>query len=473
MKRKRKWWFIAVFVALVAGTFLVFLALGEHPDYRRAAKGLDEARSRAQELIGPMSWAEYRAERGVGPSDDLEDWEELEDSIPQAYHDHSHSLATRTNVRPISAVYQDSRAWLFSLAGKIEGLRLTHLEGLDEDHRFSSALQASGGIATAVWALFLGAADAGDVDGMLEATKVGTAIFEKQAEEYDMTSAVFYRSGQHMMGESIVHAAVRNRHDTEVMTALREALGARLERPPNSARGIGEARTLFPLIDQLKSLRPEEIEEWLDANAWSSPVYYYGKEMEFLRGLFAKFGGEERRPKRGVGASTAAALEARFWEALIESVRLADQLEYGDSSVLAKAVELEARIDSPEDRSYELASHTVPIGDALDNSFNSELTMRKASKIALELISRYPDLDHLPSALPEGLAESDPFGGEPLIYRRTQRGFLIYSRGGNRVDDGFVPYFPGQMGSEVLFTGSEDGEDRGLIVSYDPLDPLP
>ena len=69
-KRKRAYWFIGAFAVLCGLLFYVSIALSEHPDYRRGAEGLAEARRRAEESVGPMTWAEYREQNGVEASDD-------------------------------------------------------------------------------------------------------------------------------------------------------------------------------------------------------------------------------------------------------------------------------------------------------------------------------------------------------------------------------------------------------------------
>jgi hypothetical protein len=45
----------------------------------------------------------------------------------------------------------------------------------------------------------------------------------------------------------------------------------------------------------------------------------------------------------------------------------------------------------------------------------------------------------LPKFLPDyGPGRIDPFSGKPLKYRRIENGFLIYSFGADRIDDGGV-----------------------------------
>ena len=86
---------------------------------------------------------------------------------------------------------------------------------------------------------------------------------------------------------------------------------------------------------------------------------------------------------------------------------------------------------------------------------------------------RYPNLEDLPAALPADLVAPDAFGGEPLLYRKTPYGFLIYTRYKDRIDDGYIPVYPDSYEVEARTSPSLDEKDWGLIVGYDIPDPLP
>lgn len=71
MKRNRIRLYIGGVLVIGCFIFIVLDLTGEHPDYKRAAKGLEEARSRAEKSIGPLSWSEHRKEAGTEHSSDL------------------------------------------------------------------------------------------------------------------------------------------------------------------------------------------------------------------------------------------------------------------------------------------------------------------------------------------------------------------------------------------------------------------
>ncbi|MCH8978001.1 MAG: hypothetical protein IH945_02005 [Armatimonadetes bacterium] len=475
MKRKRAWWFIGGFAFLCGLLVFAFAVLGEHADYKRGAEALPEARKRAEELMGAMTWAEHRKQRGVEASRDEKEWIALEDSVPEMFEEYRASFMTGPVLFPAEELFEQNRDWLFSLASQIEPLRLTRpTVDIEEQRLLGPDLRASQELVRQIVYMLLGAADAGDADGVREAGRVGWMIIERQMEEYDL-STLFISSGCfHQMERYIVMGAVRNRHNSEIVQALREVMADRPDRPPFSEAVIGEARTLWPMVQELRDLKPGEIEEWVDSWFGSNSEYSDdGAFGEFVRSALQKLGRhEEPASTRRVGKHTAAALEARFWEAMVDCAEAAAELPYSKGDAHVRLRELDEFLASFADRSYEFAAISVPAGSA--NFYeNNRLTMRDASAIALELIARFPDFADLPTALPANLASPDPFGGEPLLYKKTPHGFVIYSRFKNRIDDGYPLIGPDILQVQTLFTKSKSNLDWGLIVAYNAAQPLP
>lgn len=473
MKRKRAWWFIGGFALIVALVTFVFMSQREHPDYKRAAERLPEARKRAEELIGPMTWEEYRKLRGVEASDDFDEWIALEASIPQVFQEYDDSWIAGATAIKVEDVFHAAREWLFSLSLQLEPLRLTRpILSLNQTDFTEADLSSSYGIMKSVRLLILGAADAGDAAAVREAGKVAWMIIERQIEEFDLLCMMTVTGGLAGMQENIVWSAVRNRRNPTVMEALSDVMADKPEIPSFRDAIIGEARSHAPLIEEMRSLSSFEIENWL--NQW------FGANVEYpdgdfigawIRSAMRKLPHDEPISNRGVGEHTAAALEARYWEAIVECAELSEHLSYTDSDGHLRLGELGAFYDSYADRSYELAAIFIPTGTA--DFSNRDLALSDARVIGLELISRYPNLEDLPAALPVDLVTPDAFGGEPLLYRKTPHGFLIYTRYRNRVDDGFIPLSADYYEIEARSRRSVDAKDWGLIVSYDDPDPLP
>lgn len=475
MKRKRIWWIVGGIVLFSGLLFFAFLSFGEHPDYRRGAEALPEARRRAEELMGAMTWAEHREQRRVEASHDEDRWIALEESIPKMFEEYRGSFVTGPILYPVEELFEQNRDWLFSLAPQIEPLRLTRpTEDRESESLTGYDLRASWGLTRLIVYQLLGAADAGDAEGVREAGKVGWMIIERQIEEYDLYTYGISSACFHQMERYIVMGAVRNRHDKEIVQALRNVMADRPDRPPYSEAVIGEARTYGPVLQSLRDLKPGEVELWVDKWIGANSEYPDGGAFgEFVRSALRKLSGDDEPvSNRRVGKHTAAALEARFLEAMVDCAEAAAELSYSKSDAHVRLRELDEFLESFSDRSYEFAAISVPAGTA-DFGENYKLTMRDASAIALELIARYPEFADLPTALPADLASPDPFGGEPLLYKKTSHGFVIYSRFENRVDDGYPLIGPGILQAQTMFTKSKSNLDWGLIVAYDAADPLP
>lgn len=475
MKRKRIWWIVGGIVLFSGLLFFAFLSLREHPDYKRGADALPEARRRAEELMGQLTWAEHREQRGVEASHDENKWIALEESTPEMFAEYRDSFGTGPILYPVEELFKQNRDWLFSLAPQIGPMRLTRpTENGEGWGSIGYDLRASRELVQQIRYLLLGAADAGDAEGVREAGEVGWMIIDRQMEEYDLITLFVSRGCLHQMERYIVMGAVRNRHNKEIVQALREVMADRPDRPPYSEAVIGEARTIEPMLRELRNLEPGEVEVWVDEWFGANSEYPDGGAFgEFVRSALRKLSGnEESVSNRKVGKNTAAALEARFWESMVDCAEAAAELSYSKSDAHVRLRELDEFLESFSDRSYEFAAFSVPAGTS-DFSENYKLTMRDASAIALELIARYPEFADLPTALPADLASPDPFGGEPLLYKKTPHGFVIYSRHENRVDDGYPLIGPDILQAQTMFTKSKSNLDWGLVVAYDAANSLP
>ena len=275
------------------------------------------------------------------------------------------------------------------------------------------------------------------------------------------------------MERYIVMGAVRNRNNGEIVQALQKAMASEPQRPTYSEVVIGEIRSSSPVLQVMRDLKPGEVERWADNWLGANSDYADGGALgEWIRSTLKKLSGDEPVSNRKVGKHTAAALEARLLDAMVDCTEIATELSYSKGDAHVRMQKLAEFLDSHTDRSYEFAAFSVPAGSA-DFGENYKLTMRDASKLSLELISRFPEYADLPTALPADIASPDPFGGEPLLYKKTPHGFVVYSRHENRIDDGYVPIGPEVFEWETVFTKSLNNKDWGLIVAYDPADPLP
>jgi hypothetical protein len=98
--------------------------------------------------------------------------------------------------------------------------------------------------------------------------------------------------------------------------------------------------------------------------------------------------------------------------------------------------------------------------------FVSDLARVRLARIALALLATRPDDGSFPPDLSgvaaAGIDTTDPFAGQPLVYRRTEGGFILYSLGPDQHDDGGTPRPRGSPEQAQ----SEQGWD--LVWAYPP-----
>lgn len=468
MKKKRRKW-VWVFVGLVAVSFLfgAFLAFKEHPDYKRAAKGLPLAKSRAEKTFGAVTWEEYRKETGRVRNVDLSMWKKAADSVPQQIKDYFRSVNPTATYHD---VYSQDREWFERVDTLITNLHFEHQPdedgiGWNTDH-FTDAKN----LAKALMVGLVGAADEGDAEAVLTIGTAANALNRALLEEPAVMPVLVASAIAAITRGAVVRAAVRNRANDAVVKSLVALADDMPSWLPIRDVMAANARAESIYIDRLRSLNPGEIDESLDQ--WVGMGFQsgsYSPAVEKGIEVWEEWTGNEFKRRRRTGTNTAAALEARYWEVTVDVTPLMEDVvrnEPGSRNMLRR---YSAEIETQDDRSYELAASGVLallfVDAYLWNRFND-----KATKVAVELIDRFPSHDRLPTVLPADLHFADPFGGDPILFKKTKRGFLIYTRSSNLNDDGFPWDNPEQEGYEARATMSRDSLDRGLVVSYDPIE---
>ena len=87
-KRRRKWWlWVAACLMTLITLVMYFLFAWEDPRYTRAAAGFEAARTEARNVIGPLTWAEYREEHGYEHQDHSDEWTDIRQNLPQGLED--------------------------------------------------------------------------------------------------------------------------------------------------------------------------------------------------------------------------------------------------------------------------------------------------------------------------------------------------------------------------------------------------
>ena len=130
--------------------------------------------------------------------------------------------------------------------------------------------------------------------------------------------------------------------------------------------------------------------------------------------------------------------ECRHWEAL--NIRIWRQAfsslprDESDWQGFAKAIS-DADRSNRNDRLF--AHWVTPSGEHFGEPYAEQLARRRIARAAVRLRLQWLDTGHVPVSLaPNGEDTIDPFFGRQLIYKPMENGFLIYSVGRNRKDDG-------------------------------------
>jgi hypothetical protein len=134
------------------------------------------------------------------------------------------------------------------------------------------------------------------------------------------------------------------------------------------------------------------------------------------------------------------ALEAKAMEVYVwELERLPKDPNRWEETV-AIQTQVERRIESDKSVFNTLNRSLIPGFSQAGTAIGATLTRRRLTASMIRLCKERNRTGTFPSALPSyGETSTDPFSGKPFRYRRTNTGFVLYSVGHDRVDNGGVP----------------------------------
>ena len=179
---------------------------------------------------------------------------------------------------------------------------------------------------------------------------------------------------------------------------------------------------------------------------------------------------------RGIGAHACDALEARVWQTSVEFHKILIGAEKSPAETIKLIEEFEERLFGQGDVSYEVTRLRMYLTPQIAKTMLELLHIKEfkhdARRAAFETVLRFQEYDSLPEELPHDLLFDDPLGDGDALYRKTGAGFVIYTRGMNGIDDGFIPGTPDELRKQdagyMVF-----GDDEGFVVCYDPIVPAP
>ncbi len=465
MRRNRKWG-ILVGVLLVAfiglGWFIVSLT-GEHPDYVRAAKELPTAKARAEANFGPLTWEEYRKAHGITTKSDLAEWRRIESTIPTIVDDYFDVLnaPTPTEVE----VLTHERAWFLSLDDEIEGLGFQHEMFPGGDDWNVEAYGRLKALTKACHVGLVGAADTGDAALVLEIGRAMNKVNAVVNQEPSILGLLVFRAQRAIAEAAIMRAACRNRDNDAVMDALRQIAREQPQVPTPREFIGGNVRQDAIYRKQMAACPLGELDALLDTWTFDFEPQDTGI-VSWIRDKWSTVTGKEPKHLRRVGPNTKAALEARSFEVMTRFEGALSLALKGDFSAYRSLEKSLATVKTRREPSYEFA--LAMTSTLVTKSYLNGLFVERATLASIEMLRRFPELSSVPESLPSDLSFSDPFGGKPVLYMRTDQGFVLYPRGMDLDDDKFVPFSPDLLSREGRFVKGAEGHEWGFVVSYVP-----
>ncbi|MEX2244117.1 MAG: hypothetical protein WD716_09765 [Fimbriimonadaceae bacterium] len=460
----RKWRQGAVVIVLsfVAVAVIAYLATMEDPDYVRAAKEYDSALAAARESFGALTW-EDRAPRGTDALSDHALWKDVADTVPPALTRYLNEPLEAGRSPTERALFVADRDWFLSCYDRVRNLTYQQGQGEEAQLALTSAAFEIKSLVKALQVGFIGAADDGDLEGVRQTGRAMNHMIAVLNEESNIPAALLSISIRSLAQSAWTRAYVRNRGNLEVLTAIDEVVAQCPDLQAPREFVAGEARSADGYLQMVRGGSPAEINRLLNEwTVWANDYASAGETWfeEKWNDVFNK----DRNMHRRIGPNAARALEARYWQAMLEVDHAFEKIEKG-GSVRSESERLNNLLRT-EDHSYELAAAIV--APEFIESYVRYMFVERAVAASMYLIRNYPDQSALPETLPHNVAFADPFGGEPARYRRTSVGFIIYTRSANEVDDGFELASPEQAGMEGRFMRGKEGMDWGFTVSYVP-----
>jgi len=114
--------------------------------------------------------------------------------------------------------------------------------------------------------------------------------------------------------------------------------------------------------------------------------------------------------------------------------------------------EAESQIDADHSISNMPSRVLAPVFSGVPGAIGRMIAHRHLTDTEIRLLLDQTRTGSLPSKLPNyGLSTMDPFSGKPLAYKPSKHGFLLYSFGPDRTDDGGKPSWEDHSG-----TGSDE-----------------
>ena len=476
MTKRTKWLLATAGVAVVIA-FSIYLFTRENPAYINAAKGLEQAKKNAVRSFGTLTWEEYRAERGIETRDDSDAWEEIKRTVPVVVYNYSYPDPGDTGLK---AAFLADRSWFVTIGDRIDGLTIQHVYDpkYKQWSRRSSITNYS--VHRALQNGVIGAADAGDIEAVRRITQAEWSLIEKERSETDWSSYLITEAMISVFERALLVAVVRNRNNPDVLDEIRNGLQNWPRMPSLADSFAGDVRSESHTLDELRGLEPWEIDQWLDDRLLHiQELLSIWKRRTPSEQLESDFGFAKTRVRnvfRGTGPHTLDALNARYWEMAVEFHDAMDGFEQDRSKSRKQVFAAGAIMFDKNDVSYELAKMVLGLNFYVATSQLSvhRVFWRESGprRVAVEMIWRFPEYESLPDELPQDLLFADSYGGGDVLYRKTSAGFVIYSRGENKIDDGFVETEPGLFRESDVRTISI-GKDYGLVVCYDPIVPVP
>lgn len=263
--------------------------------------------------------------------------------------------------------------------------------------------------------------DDGDVDGAFRDIAAGFALGRHTGRDPLLIAMLVQIAVETIMDRAFIQVLVDHLDDRRALVKARENLGACGAMPSLEYTLAGEAvveRVAVQTTSPLAALSYRESQERADRADW---LVARRQGARLARGAFES---------RFVAYWRSVFRQLRAHRNDMDAARRATQGLYADIERRAKNGEM----------SYLLVAIIAPtVAEAVDHLIQLD-ALRRIRLCTLLLIEYRQRTGRFPSTLADMGRPPvlDPFTQQPLRYRRTSKGFVLYSVGKNRVDDGGV-----------------------------------
>jgi len=211
-----------------------------------------------------------------------------------------------------------------------------------------------------------------------------------------------------------------------------------------------DSKFLEQVIRDVQALAPPMNVRWHVAEGflevleqYRSPRFYSGRPRSKAAELAEQI-------MRSPAAKRDAVAEIEIWRIAFAHLPASNQDWEGAQTALRQAY-AKVHPEAPAPTWAKNKATILASADLLDH-YGNDIAMRRMIITSARLLLERNKTGSFPTALASGAESTDPFSGEPFLYKPNKTGFVLYSIGSNRVDDGGTGNFFGAVRGDIVLS---------------------